>query len=544
MSNQSKLAETREILLETKEIALRLHYLLEEEKSAENKQRIIAALAALAIVSSAFKAVDPVKVSSPSFSVSVPGVEQVIPAASRNSVVKPNQKMASTASLVEAAKLLFTTPQSLGSRAVGHAEGNYSVSGKLKSIYFGHIDPGNPKPTKNMGFCSDQGRGGGNIDRANAECIKYIVSSLPVLINNFQRVGINPTTFEMLAAADLYNQAAPRHSKMFAAKLAEVRERFKHKNLSEVELIANTRAATFWVDGENTAKGLARACRNRPNPPATDWDCVYGDQLRRVEAIAAVLKREDISLSQPLVEVPKAQEEQQPKLSFRFPQINFFGGNDAQRAPALGPSEQDVLASKLIKHMEEKGYEIARHPREINLVYLRNNKKATDQWTDKLVLVRFVKNTPKIVGEWQATTMPGQHYIKFGKKEGAPFIVPGQYKAWQVGIHRSVAEAARGGPGHEALIQTGGNVRVLRDFDKDGVGDTPYEGMYGINLHGSRNQSQFVGQSSAGCLVVGGQGVGMQGIQEVMKFVKGDRRYISNRQFVFPATIIEAWRLQ
>lgn len=528
--------QTERLLAETEAIVVKLRRILKDEQAKESTKELALVALGTALMLLASKPQDlgimPV----------TPSMIQVAPQKQKSN--KPtvfNQTRNSgfnSRQLLQAARKLFENPKSIGSIAVGHAEGNYDIDGNPQGNYFRHIDPGNL--VKNMGFCSDQGRGGGDIDRANAECIKYIVGSFPRLIETFQEAEINPSIFEFLAAADLYNQAAPRHSKLFAKKLVEVREKLKDKNLSEVELVANVRAATFWIDGKNTAKGLERACNARPNPPDSAWDCVYGDQLRRVRAIARVLKHRNISLSAPLVEQPQVQEASQPK--FQFPHLNLFG-NSVNRAPEIVPSEQDILATKLIKYMEAQGYEIARHPKEINIIFLRNSPKATNRWTDKLYIIKFINDVPKIVGKWNATTVPGEHYIKFGKKIGAPFAIAGQHKVWQVGTHIGIIEQSRGGTGHEALIQTGGEIEVLRDKDKDGAGEVKHRGFFGINIHGTRNQSTVVNQSSAGCLVVGGEGWGMRAIQEVMKFVKNDRRYKTDKNFIFPATIIENWRL-
>ncbi|MDY7014057.1 MAG: hypothetical protein SVX43_10770, partial [Cyanobacteriota bacterium] len=40
---------------------------------------------------------------------------------------------------------LFQSPQSLGALAIGHAEGNLTVSGQPTPLYYGHDDPGNFK---------------------------------------------------------------------------------------------------------------------------------------------------------------------------------------------------------------------------------------------------------------------------------------------------------------------------------------------------------------------------------------------------------------
>ena len=199
--------------------------------------------------------------------------------------------------IITAGNNLFENPKSIGAIAIGHAEGNYDVEGNPNANYYGHLDPGNG--VKNIGFCSDQGRGGGNLARADQACLKYNKRAIPDLSQRFKDAGITPTTFEFLVAIDLHNQANPRHAKMFPKKLVELKEKYREKDI--VEYVASTRAATFWVNGRNTAGGLLRACRMRRNPPPDEWSCVYDDQLRRVRAIARALQHNGVALNAPLI---------------------------------------------------------------------------------------------------------------------------------------------------------------------------------------------------------------------------------------------------
>ena len=109
---------------------------------------------------------------------------------------------------------------------------------------------------------------------------------------------------------------------------------------------------------------------------------------------------------------------------------------------------------------------------------------------------------------------------------GAARIEFGQYDAWQVGMHRG---------NHEALVQTGGEVTVCRDLNKDGVrtGDKRDTGSFGINQHWGYDLPE-VDRASAGCLV----GQSKTGHKDFMAIVKSDPRYKANRKYVFSTAVL------
>ncbi|HEY9612394.1 hypothetical protein [Allocoleopsis sp.] len=202
---------------------------------------------------------------------------------------------------------LFATPTSLGMVAIGAAEGNYRLvvkNGVLyvqqTPLYFGHTDPGNLSwgaVVTNFGPCSDQGRSGGNIALAEQMCLERSRNALPVQLVDLNAVGINPIEDieALLNTADLYNQASPIHSRFFPKALAIARR----GGLSGIEAIAWARTASFYLNsnneldiekGINQASGLLGICA-RENRPVTEWQCVYGDQMRRVKEITNVLDK-------------------------------------------------------------------------------------------------------------------------------------------------------------------------------------------------------------------------------------------------------------
>ncbi len=202
---------------------------------------------------------------------------------------------------------LFTTPTSLGMVAIGAAEGNYRLvvsNGTLyvqyTQLYFGHTDPGNlswGEVVTNYGPCSDQGRSKGNISVAEQWCLERSRSQLPRQLIDINAAGINPNTDleAVLNAADLYNQASPIHSRYFPQALVMA----KRRGMTGIAALAWARTESFYLNtngqmdlqnGQNKATGLIGICA-RENRPVTEWECVYGDQLRRVKAIDSVLDK-------------------------------------------------------------------------------------------------------------------------------------------------------------------------------------------------------------------------------------------------------------
>lgn len=178
---------------------------------------------------------------------------------------------------------LFTDVKSVGTCAIGRAEGTYTKDCKPSSLHKMHIDPGNFR--RNSGWCSDQGRAGGDPDLADKMCLQRARARMPVHLTDLEAVGIAPTDTEAVVnTADLYNQAAPVHSRKLPQLLVE--ERQKHGKT--VEAIAHARTRSFGEQGE-AAGGLIGICRREGRLQST-YDCVYQDQLRRVKAIDGILK--------------------------------------------------------------------------------------------------------------------------------------------------------------------------------------------------------------------------------------------------------------
>ncbi|MFB2836533.1 peptidoglycan-binding domain-containing protein [Floridanema evergladense] len=194
------------------------------------------------------------------------------------------------------------------------------------------------------------------------------------------------------------------------------------------------------------------------------------------------------------------------------------------------------LASRFVKYMQSKKYFVAVGERCYNIVYLEGaeadgtpNQDTFNEWNDRRIVIEIASGTPKIVGNWLATTEPGDRYTyRPMNPKGAARIAFGQYKAWQVGTHGNSQP-------HEALVQCG-TLGVHRDANKDGlrIGDAIDEGTsFGINQHWGYDLPK-VGIASAGCLV----GQSRKGHREFMALIKQDRRYQLNSGYVFLTTVI------
>jgi hypothetical protein len=194
------------------------------------------------------------------------------------------------------------------------------------------------------------------------------------------------------------------------------------------------------------------------------------------------------------------------------------------------------LADRVIAVMERKGYNVDRGPGEVNIVYVEGmdpdgtpNANEANKWNDLRLVIRFEEGQPKIIGSWAATTEPGRYFTENPvNPRGAARIEFGQYKAWQVGMHRG---------NHEALVQTGGQITICRDLNKDGLrtGDRREIGDFGLAQHWGYDLAE-VDRASAGSLV----GQSKEGHRDFMAIVKSDPRYQADRQHVFATTILPA----
>jgi hypothetical protein len=195
---------------------------------------------------------------------------------------------------------LFINSESIGPIAIGMAEGNLVIKdGQIikTSRYDLHYDPANGKP--NSGWCSDQGRAGGNVKKADKLCLERTKDRIPRLVNKFKAADLNPEkdTEAFINALDLWNQASPWVSDNYA----ESYKKALSLKLKGLDAIRWARVESFRKNGELSAEGLFRICAN-PNNTAykglniyvvrsEKWrfGCIAIDQYRRAEAINKAL---------------------------------------------------------------------------------------------------------------------------------------------------------------------------------------------------------------------------------------------------------------
>jgi hypothetical protein len=195
------------------------------------------------------------------------------------------------------------------------------------------------------------------------------------------------------------------------------------------------------------------------------------------------------------------------------------------------------LAARIIRYMHALSYRVAVGSKNYNIVYVEGmnvdgtlNPDAPNCFNDRRLVIQVLNDQPTIIGNWEGTTEPGNHYTLHPINAfGAARIAFGQYTAWQVGMHGK-------GDRHEALVQVC-NVKVHRDLNKDmqRTGDRTDTGLFGINQHwGYDLPLNNIANASAGCLL----GRTRSGHREFMQLIKGDFRYQRDRSFIFTTTVI------
>ena len=164
-----------------------------------------------------------------------------------------------------------------------------------------------------------------------------------------------------------------------------------------------------------------------------------------------------------------------------------------------------LLSTKqIIQVLETKKYKIFEGGEyNLNLVGIRSDNRVPNKFDDEFHV--FWESN---IGKWNhckfaCTTDPGTYWLNNPPDVmgvvGTAILKPGQYRgAYQIGLHRT----------YEALVQTGGQVTILRDTDKDNELDFDSKieqtGFLGINIHRASpyNQTITVDNWSAGCQVI------------------------------------------
>jgi hypothetical protein len=156
----------------------------------------------------------------------------------------------------------------------------------------------------------------------------------------------------------------------------------------------------------------------------------------------------------------------------------------------------------------------------LNIIGIRSKTHVPNKFDDRMCLV-YKDDKGWVTRTWECTTDPGQYWLDHPMKPtGTAIMVPGQYRgAYKIGKHRGQ---------YDALVQTGGRVKVYRDNNKDEILDhdpeSVIDGYFGINIHRSSTRaagSTEVDRWSAGCQVFAKPGA--NGFAEFMDLCKKSR---------------------
>jgi hypothetical protein len=148
----------------------------------------------------------------------------------------------------------------------------------------------------------------------------------------------------------------------------------------------------------------------------------------------------------------------------------------------------------------------------LNIIGIRSIDGRVNCFDDRICLV-YRDEEGWVTRTWPCTTDPGAYWLEHPMNvDGTAILVPGQYRGvYKIGKHRGQ---------YDALVQTGGRVKVFRDRNKDEVLDmdpeTADEGYFGINIHKAGSQSTEVNKWSAGCQVFANE----YDFRQFMKLVK------------------------
>lgn len=132
-----------------------------------------------------------------------------------------------------------------------------------------------------------------------------------------------------------------------------------------------------------------------------------------------------------------------------------------------------------------------------NIFGVRSASRRVNKFDDFLCVYYVDDNGNPVLKQWAATTDPGLKVLKAPiNSAGTAILKAGQYKdCYQLGKHKGK---------YQALVQTGGEVIVHRDADRDSEHDLESQtqsGYFGINIHKAGVDSLQVDGWSAGCQV-------------------------------------------
>lgn len=163
------------------------------------------------------------------------------------------------------------------------------------------------------------------------------------------------------------------------------------------------------------------------------------------------------------------------------------------------------ILGKVKTVMRMRGFEIFSRPYEMNIVGIRSHHTRANRFDDEMhVFFRLPENKSGL-SRWEhyifkITTDPGTYWLHNPMMpQGTAILKEGQYRdVYQIGLHRGK---------YYALIQGGGKVTVIRDYNRDSILDfyngREMRGWFGINIHRAmqRGTAKYVDEFSAGCQV-------------------------------------------
>lgn len=167
---------------------------------------------------------------------------------------------------------LFASPNSLGSVAIGMAEGTRTADGGKTQYWANHIDPGNL--ARNQGTFSYQHSASSPEEADNKQLVKLRRFSNE-LASKAKAEGLELNSFEVVAGSDLFNQ-----SEMAGHDYLDNLKRCREWGKTGTDAVLCARVQSYYrPDGTLDAPGLGNTRRG-----------VEADQKRRLDAIAEVIQ--------------------------------------------------------------------------------------------------------------------------------------------------------------------------------------------------------------------------------------------------------------
>ncbi len=150
--------------------------------------------------------------------------------------------------------------------------------------------------------------------------------------------------------------------------------------------------------------------------------------------------------------------------------------------------------------LNKKGFPVNNGEYELNIIGIRNDSAVPNSFDDSLCVFFKDEYGDEVLLSFPITTDPGLYWLhKPIQVEGTAILMEGHYpNAYRLGLHRGK---------YKALVQRGGKVTVIRDYNRDSRLDFTSAkkdtGFFGINIHRAKphGATAIVDRWSAGCQV-------------------------------------------